>query len=570
MISLVFHTHLPYVLHHGTWPHGSDWLCEAVAECYLPLLKVCDRLLADGIRPGLTFDISPVLCEQLAHPDFPEVFISYCDNHMALAKSDNVDFTAQGQTERVTLAEFWCGWYEDRRNEFVHDYHTDVIGAFNKLQEDGAIEIMTCGATHGYLPLLAEDDSVERQLVVAKENYIRHFGKAPKGIWLPECAYRPGYQWRTLLPVSHYSIAHRRYGIEELLEKHELQYFITDEGALKGAMPIGYRTDDGPIVPVADTVGEVRTQLEEKNTMDVFELKSNSSAQPVKILTRSMNIAMQVWSGQSGYPGDPDYLDFHKKYHKSALRYWRVTDNNADMEHKAHYNPEWAEDRARAHAAHYVSVLETTYRHHSSLTERQRVICLPFDTELFGHWWFEGPQFLENLIRGLDQSATLHTATVAEVTESIDTRCVISLPESSWGENGNHDVWMNPQTEWTWEKEYELEFRVRKVLESTKGVALKSGGRRLLKNLFRELLLCQSSDWQFLISTFSAKEYAEMRFHNHHADAFRLCELLEKFVVDEKVGADDLTFLDECELRDDIFDEELESLVSQHEGVGSV
>ncbi|NQW30033.1 MAG: DUF1957 domain-containing protein [Ignavibacteria bacterium] len=562
MITFVFHTHLPYVLHHGTWPHGSDWLCEAVAECYLPMLKVCDGLVADGIPPNITFDISPILCEQLAHPDFRDLFVGYCKEHSALALSDESEFTAINPSDdRIPVTKFWSQWYTDRLREFEDDYAGDIVGALKRLQKNGSIEVMTCGATHGYLPLLADDRSVKMQVELAVSNYIRHFDRKPTGIWLPECSYRPAYQWRTLLPVSQYSLAHARWGVEEVLQESSLGYFITDQGALQNAKPIGYRTDLGDVVPFEETVGDVRNQLEERSPLDVFELETTPGKPPVRILTRAMTVAMQVWSGKSGYPGDPDYLDFHKKYHSSALRYWRVTDNNADMQYKTTYNPEWAANKTAEHAAHFVSVLETLVKHRISSTNGQCVVCLPFDTELFGHWWFEGPMFLDRVLRGIHASALVAATTAYQAVAATDTHCVLQLPESSWGRNGNHDVWMSKETEWTWEKEYVLEAKVFKLLEGHPSATRDKTAKRILRNLVREMLLAQASDWQFLISTFSAKEYAEMRFHNHHADANTLLAMAEKHFRSEKLDVADETFLTECEARDDVFNAELDALV---------
>ncbi len=566
MITIVLHTHLPYVLHHGNWPHGSDWLCEAVSECYVPMLQMCDRLLDDGIRPGLTFDISPVLCEQLSHPDFAPLFEKYCEDHAELARVDRSHMEQEGApAEILQLSEMWEAWYRQAWEDFSGAYSRDIVGQLKRLQDIGAIEVMTCGVTHGYLPLLAEDASVDFQVDLAVRSYVHRFGRRPRGIWLPECAYRPSYPWRTLLGVPAYSISRKRLGIEQILSRHGLEYFVSDEAALHAAKPIGVRGPDGTRTHYEKLFGTARQILDDRSTYDVFRVSGVEHGESAAVFTRNMQVALQVWSGESGYPGDPDYLDFHKKYFRSGVRYWRVTDSKGDMGLKQPYVPEWAINKARTHAAHFVDILEVSVKHRMAETDRVPTLCLPFDTELFGHWWFEGPVFLEHVIRGVSASSLLKTSTASERLDQVQPSCEIALPESSWGKNGNDSVWMNPETQWTWEKEYLLERRMRLLFEKHPVRTWDATLRRIAKNAVRQLLLLQSSDWQFLISTFSAKEYAEMRFHNHLEDAKRLCDLVERYGVSRKLRGADESLLTACELRDGIFDHELDEYLSEYE-----
>ena len=565
MVSIVLHTHLPYVLHHGAWPHGSDWLCEAAAECYLPLIAMCDRLLEDGIRPGITFDVSPILCEQLSHVDFPALFERYCHEHAALASADARMFAEQGaEPEQTAMAATWQQWYRDTAERFVELYDRDIIGQLRRLQDAGAIEVMTCGATHGYFPLLAEDVSIERQVEIAVRAHHRHFGRHPRGIWLPECAYRPGYPWRTFLPVFAYSRLQHRQGIESILQRHGLQYFVTDEGALKNSRPLGFVDEHGQRTPFEQTFGLVRQRLDERSAMDVFRVGSASLPDSVSVFTRHTQTALQVWSGTTGYPGDPDYLDFHKKFSNSALRYWRVTDNKADMAHKRPYVPQWAVDRARAHGRHYAELIAHTVSERQRQTTGPVVLTLPFDTELFGHWWFEGPVFLEEVLRGVHASPLVNSRTLAECHDAIHPDCLIALAESSWGRDGDHSVWMNDQTQWTWEREYQLEYRLRALFEKHPRERWTPQMTRLARTIIRQVLLAQSSDWQFLISTYSAKDYAEMRIHNHIEDARRCCDIFERLAVTGHIAADTMAYLDDLDARDDIFEAEIDLYLAGH------
>jgi len=277
-----------------------------------------------------------------------------------------------------------------------------------------------------------------------------------------------------------------------------------------------------------------------------------------------MNIALQVWSGQTGYLGDPDYLDFHKKYHQSALRYWRVTDAKADMQFKQVYMPEWAAARTALHARHFVDVLESTVASRLAKTGQEPTICLPFDTELFGHWWFEGPLFMEHVLRRIHASHVLTTRTASEQVDHTHPTCEIALPESSWGKDGNDSVWMNNDTTWTWEAEYALERRVVLLLEKHPIGIWDETMRRIGRNIFCELLLLQSSDWQFLITNWTARDYAEMRFHNHVHDLRHCCELFEHYAVTRVLLADDEAYIDQLEQRDGIFTEELNLYFADH------
>lgn len=560
MVNIVLHTHLPWVLHHGAWPHGSDWVCEAVAECYVPLLSMCRRLVDDGIMPGLTFTMSPVLAEQLAHPDFPALFADYCTSHAALARADASYLSSKGApAEQLAQAHYWEQWYSNRLEEFTKDHAGNVIASFRELARIGAIEIITCGATHGYFPLLAEDASIRLQVALAQRVHKRHFGEQPTGIWMPECAYRPSYPWRTLLPVAPYAVARQRLGVEQILDEYSMRYTVVDEATITRASPLAMRRPDGTYLPVSEADAVTRQMLDERSVFDTFWAGDAAHRVGMGVFGRSMNIALQVWSGQTGYPGDPDYLDFHKKFFQSSLRYWRVTDVKADMAHKDYYRPEWALGKAKEHAAHFVSILTVAINHRQGVTGRTPTVCLPFDTELFGHWWFEGPVFLEHVLRGL-ASAGLSASTLRTSMITAPPTAVIGLPESSWGRNGNHDVWMHSTTQWMWEREYRLEYRVRMLFEKHAQRTWTLQEQRVLSAMMRQLVLAQASDWPFLVSTGSASEYASMRFHNHVVDALALADAVERLAGGGTLTDDDHTVLDGVEQRDALFPEILDVL----------
>ncbi len=556
---LILHTHLPWVLNHGTWPHGEDWLTEAVAECYIPLLNVFNSLLNEGIPPKVTLDISPVLCEQMEHPDFADKFIKYCEDKIKAAKEDEINFKKWGwNPHHVYLAGWWAHWYESRKNDFIEKYNSSIIKSLKKLQDEGAIEIMTCGATHGYSPLLGFDKSINLQYKLAVENYRKHFGKDPKGTWLPECAYRPSYEWRSYIPVYPFNKKHLRPGIEQFLYRNGLKYFVIDEELIQKSKPIGSFNQDKTFFTSVKSPEFLPTPWNfDKSPLRLYEVSSSEKVEygTAAAFVRHRDIAMQVWSGEVGYPGEPDYLDFHKKHLGSMLRYWRVTDNKADMMYKALYNPDWIWKKIDHQANHFIHHIENTSNYYKNITGKFSTICLPFDTELFGHWWFEGPEFLRAVLKGIHNSPWINSATASEHYDTINPVETVSIPEGSWGENNNHDVWINEGNKWTWQAIYDDELRFDKLLQANPINNMSDLQKRVLTQALRELLLLQSSDWQFLIFTKSAKDYAEQRFSFHHSDFNTMCDFAEKLFEGFDLSSDDIHYLEESERRNCPFPE---------------
>lgn len=552
---LILHTHLPWVLNHGNWPHGEDWLMEAIAECYVPLLDSMNKLIGEGISPQITLDISPVLCEQLADKETPAKFLQYCKEKIESAKADTVRFKANGEDlHKVYLSEWWSDWYQNTADSFQKNHGSSIINSLKKLQDAGHIEIMTCGATHGYLPLLGFDASDYLQIRTAVENYKKHFGKAPRGIWLPECAYRPAYIWKSEIPVAPFNEYKLRKGVEEILAEHGIEYFVSDEILLKQSMLIGWYGNEDKTYFIDK---EHHEHTFTPSPFKLFNVASNKQTvgKTAAVFTRSNELSLKVWSGEIGYPGEPTYLDFHKKQDKSNLRYWRVTDVKADMQYKDLYHPDWVDEKTNLQTNHYIKQLEMAANDYEKVTGEQAIICTPFDTELFGHWWFEGVKFIEYLLRGLHHSPSIHSTKAGAALDHAKPKEIIALPEGSWGENNNHDVWSNPSNYWTWEQIYNCELRFSKLI-FTAGTQLENKLlERVLLQTMRELMLLHSSDWQFLISNESAIDYASMRFNYHLSDFNRLALLAEKLEKNAIADATEMNYLAECEHRNSIFPE---------------
>ncbi|MBD3165534.1 DUF1957 domain-containing protein, partial [bacterium] len=529
--SFVLHSHLPYVLAHGRWPHGMVWLSEAAAETYIPLWRVFRKLADEGRRLAVTIGITPVLAEQLADPTFVLEFLEYLELKQKAARRDLEAFTTEGKDNMAKTAKFWIEFYEELEKDFRGPLKKDIIGAFRQLQDEGAIEIITCAATHGYLPLLGTDEAVNAQVKLGVDAYKKHFGRDPKGIWLPECAYRPSYQWSK--PTDPNDPGFVREGVERVLQKNGLRYFVVDSHLLKGGKAIGvYMTRFEGLRQLWE---QAEKGMKEKVRDEDFDKSPNrlywvegtvGDDEPVGILTRDEETSLQVWSGEWGYPGDSNYLDFHKKHFPGGHRYWSVTSPKADLGDKLEYEVDAVEGRLEENADHFVAKLREVLSNAENVPVDQRFVVSPFDTELFGHWWFEGPRWLEKVLRKLDEMDEIEPVHGSELIGSIDEAPVVSIPEGSWGEGGFHYIWLNRDTEWTWPLIYDAE---QKMTEAAREFSGHSGlVYELLQQLARELVLLESSDWQFLISTVAARDYSEMRTRNHANEFEFVHQMLRK------------------------------------------
>ena len=559
--AFVLHAHLPYVLSHGRWPHGTDWLCEAAAETYLPIIKVLNELVSEGVRPRLTFDISPVLCEQLIDDSFKKEFLNYLRQKIEAAENDIREFSRMDQKSMLANARFWNEWYNSQLEHF-NDIGQDIIGTFRHLQKENIIEIMTCGATHGYYPLLSLDESLQAQTKLAVKNYEKHFGRKPKGIWLPECAYRPRYEWAPPVPVNGSQKPYLRKGVDEFLSENGIEFFIIDSALLKGGKSIGAYLDRFEALQQLfnqyEKSAKERPEEVDKTPREVYLVASEPDGKkPVAIFTRDPDTGVLVWSGEHGYPGDGNYLDFHKKRFPSGLRYWAVTSAKTDLADKVEYNRESALRRIPENAGHFSAKVNDLLSDYHKQSGKAGILVSPYDAELFGHWWFEGPLFLKQVLTNLAKNPEIETTFLSDYLRKINPTRVVSIPEGSWGEGNHHYIWLNDQNSWTWKQIYESEYKMHELALFWQNNKDKRDEelKHLLEQMGKELLLMSASDWQFLISTFAAKDYAELRISNHYADFKKLAELADKKLQGQKLTPEEQGFLKACESRDELFPE---------------
>ena len=349
-----------------------------------------------------------------------------------------------------------------------------------------------------------------------------------------------------------------RRGIEEFLFKYDIQYFIVDKHQILGGKNRGVYIDR------YESLKQLWQQFE-KNWTPPAEEKSRSIYQPYLVSStgtgrvavaygRHEESALQVWSGEWGYPGDGRYLEFHKKHFPGGHRYWRVTSAKADLADKQEYVPENVEEALENQSDHFVDVLRNYILKYYAESGKIGVVTAPFDTELFGHWWFEGPRWLGKVLRKINANPDIQAISLGNHLAKNRPTQVVTMPEGSWGQGGFHYIWLNQWTEWTWKHIYAAEDKMVELAEKyreTGDVNL----RRILNDLARELLLLESSDWQFLISTWSARDYAENRVGVHRDQFQNIVRILNDYENNGRLSETHQKYLERIERVDDIFPE---------------
>jgi 1,4-alpha-glucan branching enzyme len=519
--SLILHAHLPFVRHpeHAEFLE-EDWLYEAITEVYLPLLQVLSSLHAAGAKPRLALNLSPTLCEMLADPLLQTRYTRHLENLCALAEKE-IARTRRDTPQFLPAARMYRRSLRAARQLWHEVYKHDLVRGFRELQDAGVCEIMTCAATHGFLPLISNTESRRAQIEVAVANYQKHFGRHPRGIWLPECAYAEG--------------------IETLLADARLEYFIADTHAILYGEP---RPRHGVYAPV-------------------------KCANGVAVFARDLSTSQQVWSSIIGYPGDEHYREFYRDIGWDApleyllphlhadgerrhlsLKYHRVTGRDVPLADKQPYLPRLARERAAAHAAHFVDErIKQCLQQRVALEGRMPLISSPYDAELFGHWWFEGVQFLAHVFRELarrrDEITTVSPADYLDAHTRLQTQ---RLSPSSWGAEGYYKVWLNDTNAWLYPQQHAAEARLTALANHFAVAPPGELTARALNQAARELLLAQSSDWAFQIAHDTTVEYATRRFRSHIARFNALCDDIEG-------GEINAAHLAEIELRDNLFAE---------------
>ena len=497
-LTLILHAHLPFVRHpeHPRFLE-ENWLFEAITETYIPLIQIMDGWLHDGVDARLTFTMTPTLCAMLRDPLLQERYERHLGRLIELADKEIhrthwdrafYDLAWMYHHRFTTIRETWLA------------YGRDVVGAFRKFQELGKIEIITCAATHALLPLLTEHPNALRaQVLVARDHYRECFGRDPRGIWLPECAYADG--------------------LEKVLQEADLRWFIMDTHGVLHAKP---RPRYGVFAPVFTPNG-------------------------VAAFGRDLDSARQVWSRQEGYPGDPRYRDFYRDIgfdldydyvrpylpaedHRgfTGLKYYRIT--GTDPKQVYHRND--ALYAASQHAGHFLGARVEQMQRLAAIMDRPPLIVSPYDAELFGHWWYEGPEFLDAFVRkAVQDQQAFKLTTPWEYLHEQPTQQIAQPSPSSWGEEGYLRVWLNDTNEWIQPHLRVAEERMTEL--ARKFLDPDPLTERALRQAARELLLAQSSDWPFILRTGTSPDYARRRVKDHLLRFLRLYDMLQAGNLDQ-------------------------------------
>ena len=524
----MLHSHLPYYRKAGMWPFGEENLYECMAETYVPLLNAISELYDEGIKANLTVGITPILAEQLIDEHLNQGFVEYLDTRIKAVAEDLERYpdpnVAHSQHLKY-LAEYYYKHFTKLKDDFVNKYEMNLIKYFKKYQDLGCIEITTSGATHGFSPLLATDTNLNAQFKVGSDTTKRIFGKKAQGCWLPECAYRQGYEYTGKDGEKKW-----RPAIEVTLQNNDIEYFFTESHVIEGGNSIGHRR----VVGIYGNIEYIPLPKRELTGYDTYSAYWLPDAQ-VAVMGRNDRAGYQVWSAADGYPGDGCFREFHKKDDKSGMQYWRITSPTTDLGDKMLYDPVLAHNKVCENSDHYTHLIENLLRDYKNSHDgKEGLVMVSFDTELFGHWWFEGVEFIKQVIEKLhDYHKDVEMMTAGAYVKKYPPKEAIQIPESSWGQGGHFYVWMNHLTEWMWPIIHSCEKRIIEIADRYEEKPEDKLLLRALSQLARENLLLQSSDWPFLITTWQAKDYATDRFREHVARFETIADMIDAGRIDE-------------------------------------
>lgn len=488
-LVILLHTHMPYVRRNGDWPVGEEWILEAWAESYLPIWGIVEDLAAGRLHGRLAFTMVPILAEQLQDGYLEERLDWYLNNKVGHTLKETDRLGEMGDAPRRALSSFWREHYRGLARDFNARFRGRMMEVLRRGMDAGKVEVLCSAATHAHLPSLGSDRCRRAQIEIGLESYRRCFGRDPRGFWLPECSYTPG--------------------LDEVLAGFSppLSYVVLDFSAEEGA------------------AGNART----------WEPRRLGGS-PLLALLRDRPAHDAVWT-MRGYPCGGDYREFAKRdYDGHGFQYWRVTSEGTPLDEKDIYHPGRAASRAREDARDFAARMRRRREEVAACGGREEgpaVVLAAYDTELLGHWWCEGPQWLREVLSALGEETAL-PGRIAERAASGDPP-VISPPMTAWNVDGTFSTWVNPGTARMWGELHAAEEDLLGLLSSRGGED--PARERALAQAAREVLLMEASDWPFMISRDAAAAYARDRFSSHRDRFTALAAMLERGEIDGGVLA---------------------------------
>ena len=500
-LSIILHAHLPYVRHpeHESF-FEENWLFEAMTECYIPLINVFDRLDKDHVNYHLTLSLSPTLISMLRDDLLQTRYQYHLNKQIELAEKEIVRTRHQPKFQK--LARLYRRFFLNTQNTYKH-YQGDLLLAFKKHYAAGHLELITTAATHGFLPLLnISETAVRNQINVGLETFRSNMGFSPSGFWLPECGYYPG--------------------LEMILENAGVKYFFTDT---HGVLDASEHPENGVYAPLDCGNG-------------------------VMAFARDPESSHQVWSAEEGYPGDVNYreyysdigfdldLDYIAPYIlgdenriNTGIKYYRITGEGLDKES---YDPKKAQQKVEQDAQDFINKRQQQIDQLSVDMDIQPIIIAPYDAELFGHWWFEGPCWLETVLRlASEKNNNFDTLSCGDYLKRQTSHQVAIPAASTWGQEGYSSYWVNEENDWIYPFLHKATEEMEQLALDFRGVTVSKLQERALNQAVRTLLLTQASDWPFIMKSGTTTEYVSKRITDHLARFNYLHECIRKNRIDE-------------------------------------
>ena len=482
-VNFVLHAHLPYIHHPESEDYlEEEWLFEAISETYIPLLLNFKKLEEEKVDFRITMTMTPPLLNMLDNKLLQERYIKYLKKHIELCEKEVKRTTYDARLN--SLSHYYLDRYTSDLYIFKDVYNCNIITGFKHFQDIGVLEIITCGATHGYFPILyVNEKTVRAQIAVGVQTYKKFFGKNPRGIWLPECGYIPE--------------------ADKYLKEFGIEYSIVETHGILYAEPTPIYGTYAPIVSHGGLIA----------------------------FGRDLESSRQVWSSINGYPGDYNYREFYRdigydcdyEYIKpyiacngarvnTGIKYYRITGKDCP---KDYYDLQWAKDSAEKQAGHFMDCRTKQIEHLSSYMDVPPIITCPYDAELYGHWWYEGPYWLYILFKKIYyDDCNFKLITPSEYIDKYPQIQVSTPCRSSWGANGYSEVWLNQTNDYAHRHLHKAGDRMCELaaMFPNEGDTLR---RQALNQCARELLLAQSSDWLFIITNGTMVEYAHKAIKDH-------------------------------------------------------